>query len=124
MRTRSDGSGAPSNAVLSILFTLGERSLHGYAIMKEVEEQTGGEVSLLPSSLYATIKRMLADGWIEEADRQDPDEGPGKPRRTYRITEAGREVAAREARRLAALLDLAHLNGVDAREVPAGRFGA
>jgi DNA-binding PadR family transcriptional regulator len=110
MRRRADRSGAPSRAVLSILFALGDRDLHGYGIMKEVEERTGGRVSLLPSSLYATIKRMLLDGWIEEVDDSASDDGPGRARRTYRITADGRAVAAREARAMGALLDLARAN--------------
>jgi DNA-binding PadR family transcriptional regulator len=110
MRRRADRSGAPSRAVLSILFALGDRELHGYGIMKEVEERTDGRVSLLPSSLYATIKRMLLDGWIEEVDDGGYDDGPGRARRTYRITADGRAVAAREARAMGALLDLARAN--------------
>jgi DNA-binding PadR family transcriptional regulator len=95
--------------VLSVLFALGDRELHGYGIMKEVEERTRGQVSLLPTSLYATIKRMLIEGWVEEV-RDAPDDGPGRPKRTYRMTDAGREVAAVEADRMAALLDLARAN--------------
>jgi DNA-binding PadR family transcriptional regulator len=109
MRTRSDKSGQPSGAVLSILFALGDKELHGYGIMKEVEERTGGRVSLLPSSMYATIKRMMLEGWIEEVP-QAGAEGPGRPRRSYRITTRGRAMAAREADRLAALLEMAHAN--------------
>ena len=109
MRTRADKSGSPSAAVLSILFALGERELHGYGIMKEVEERTAGRVSLLPSSLYATVKRMLLEGWIEEAPG-DAEPGPGRPRRFYRITDRGRELAAREAERMSALLELARAN--------------
>ena len=116
MRTRADNSGAPSQSVLSILFALGERELHGYAIMKEVEEKTGGRVSLLSSSLYATIKRMLQAGWIEERPGEGADSGPGRTRRLYRITDAGRDLAAREARRMSALLEMAHANRVVAPE--------
>lgn len=109
MRTRADRSDGPSRAVLSILFALGDRELHGYGIMKEVEEQTDGQVSLLPTSLYATIKRMLVEGWIEEVPGGLED-GPGRARRTYRITNDGRALAAREAARMSALLGLARAN--------------
>jgi len=81
MRTRADRSGSPSSSVLSILFALGERELHGYGIMKEVEERTEGRVSLLPSSLYATIKRMVLEGLIEEVPHGDAG-GPGRPKPT------------------------------------------
>jgi DNA-binding PadR family transcriptional regulator len=113
MRRRADRSSAPSRAVLGILFALGDQELHGYGIMKEVEERTGGRVSLLPTSLYATIKRMLADGLIEEVP-DAPDDGPGRPKRTYRITGEGRELARQEAERLDALLGLARANRLTA----------
>ena len=93
-----------------MLFALGDRELHGYAIMKEVEERTGGRVSLLPSSLYATIKRMLLEGWIEEVGDASSEKSPGRPKRVYRITDEGRALAAREVDRMTALLDMARAN--------------
>ena len=116
MRTRADRSGSPSVAVLSILFALGDQALHGYGIMKEVDERTAGRVSLLPSSLYATIKRMLLEGWIEEVPDAASDAGPGRPRRLYRVTDHGRELATRETERMAALLDMARANSPASRE--------
>lgn len=110
MRTRADRSGPPSTAVLSMLFALGDQALHGYGIMKQVEERTAGRVSLLPSSLYATIKRMLLEGLIEEVPDQASEAAPGRPRRLYRMTDRGRALAAREAERMAALLDMARAN--------------
>jgi DNA-binding PadR family transcriptional regulator len=124
MKTRADKSGAPSNTVLSILFALGERELHGYGIMKEVEERTQGRVTLLSSSLYATIKRMLQAGWIEETDDGGAVGSPGRARRLYRITDAGRELAAREARRMSALLDLARANRLGGHRAPGRGSGA
>jgi len=117
VRPRADRSSAPSRAVLGILFALGDQELHGYGIMKEVQERTEGHVSLLPTSLYATIKRMLAEGLIEEVP-DPPDGGPGRPKRTYRITERGRTLARQEAERLGALLELARANHLGPRGVP------
>lgn len=55
---------------------LAEEERHGYGIMKEVEEQTGGEAQLGPGTLYGAIKCMLSDGLIEETDeRPDPRAG-------------------------------------------------
>jgi DNA-binding PadR family transcriptional regulator len=119
MRTRTDRSSAPSRAVLGILFALGDRELHGYGIMKEVEERTGGRVSLLPTSLYATVKRMLSDGLVEEVPAAS-DDGPGKPKRLYRITDAGRTLARQEAERLEALLGLARANRLGPSETVSG----
>ena len=107
MRPRADRSSAPSRAVLGILFALGDQELHGYGIMKEVEERTGGEVSLLPSSLYATIKRMLLEGLIEESDHRPDPALDDSRRRYFRLTALGQTVAQAEARRLEGLVESA-----------------
>ncbi len=112
MRTRSDKSGSPSVAVLSVLFALGDQDLHGYGIIKEVEARTAGRVKLLPSSLYATIKRMLGEGWITEVAGSEGPPTPGRAKRHYRITDEGRELASREMERLSALLDMARTNRI------------
>ena len=60
-------------AVLNILLAVADEERHGYAIMREVEKRTGGKTRLGPGTLYGSIKRMLADGLIEESDeRPDP----------------------------------------------------
>jgi DNA-binding PadR family transcriptional regulator len=94
-------------AVLNILLALADEERHGYGIMKEVEGRTGGEVRLGPGTLYGSIKRMLADGLIEESDeRPDPELDDGR-RRYYRITDFGRRVAGAEAERLRSLVETA-----------------
>ena len=94
-------------AVLHILLALADEERHGYGIMKEVEERTGGEVRLGPGTLYGANKRMLADGLIEESDER-PDPGwDDQRRRYYRITDFGRRVAGAEAERLQGLIDAA-----------------
>lgn len=104
-------------AFLHILITLGERERHGYSIMQEVAERTGGRVRMSPGTLYGSIKRMLADGLIEEL-RLRPSEASARQgaaderRRFYRITKFGRRVAAAEADRLASLLSQARSSGL------------
>lgn len=90
-------------AVFHILMSLAAGPRHGYAIMKEVAEQTEGELRLGPGKLYYSIQRMLEDGLIEEVA---PDEPTGN-RRPYKITAAGRAAARAEARRLRRTLQLA-----------------
>lgn len=99
---------------LQILLVLVRSELHGYGLMKAVEEQSGGKVRLEVGSLYRVIKRLLGNGLIEESDDGPPDGGvvPGsgrgpKPRRFYRISDFGREVASAEARRLAEVVETA-----------------
>jgi DNA-binding PadR family transcriptional regulator len=91
-------------AVLHILISLADEDRHGYGIMREVEGRTGGEMRLGPGTLYASIKRMLGDGLIEESDERPDPELDDSRRRYYRITEFGRKVAGVEAARLERLV--------------------
>jgi transposase/DNA-binding MarR family transcriptional regulator len=71
--------------------------------LKEVEEQTAGEVQLSTGTLYGIIKRLLGDGLIVES-RHRPAEDDDSRRRYYRLTEDGRQVAVVEAIRMEKLL--------------------
>jgi len=46
------------------------REQHGYGIMQEVLERTNGSVRLWPATLYGSLKRLIADGLIEESDER------------------------------------------------------
>jgi len=88
--------------VFHVLLALADGDKHGYAILKEVAERTGGKVQLSSGTLYAIIKRLLTDGLIEEIeDRPTHDD---ERRRYYRLTQFGRQVAAAEAERMEQLL--------------------
>ena len=54
--------------VFQILLSLVDDELHGYALIQDIRERTGGEVSLTASTLYAALKRLLDAGLIEELD--------------------------------------------------------
>jgi DNA-binding PadR family transcriptional regulator len=95
-----------------VLVSLADGDRHGYSILLDVAERTGGALRLSPSSLYASIKRLLHQGLIEElAERPDPDEDDER-RRYYRLTRLGRKVAEVEARRLEQLLADARATGL------------
>jgi DNA-binding PadR family transcriptional regulator len=94
-------------AVLNILLAVAAEERHGYAIMREVEERTGGQTRLGPGTLYGSIKRMLADGLIEESDERPDPALDDQRRRYYKITDFGRLVAGAEAKRLSALVETA-----------------
>ena len=96
-------------SVLHILLALRDEEMHGYAIMQRVEELTDGTVTMGPGTLYGAVKRMLADGLIEEtAERPDP-ELDDQRRRYYRVTALGARVRAAEVARLETLLKNARL---------------
>lgn len=83
-----------------ILLTLSQRPMHGYGIVADIRDRTGGDVVLGTSTLYATIRRLERDGLVAEADEQPDEDSGGPPRRYHRSTELGLEVARLEARRL------------------------
>lgn len=93
-----------SRVAMHILLAIGPEERHGYAIMQEVSRITGGAVKLGPGAIYTTVKRLLADGLIEESDERPDPELDDSRRRYYRLTALGRSVAAAEVRRLDALV--------------------
>src|SRR3954464_13736724 len=90
-------------AMFNVLLSLADGEKHGYAILKEVEEQTAGEVQLSTGTLYGIIKRLLTEGLVAEL-RSRPLEGDDQRRRYYRLTDEGRRVAIAEAQRMEKLL--------------------
>jgi DNA-binding PadR family transcriptional regulator len=95
-----------------ILVSLADRDRHGYSVMKDVLERTDGALRFSPSSLYASIRRLLEKGLIEELDERPDPENDDERRRYYRLTRLGRAVAAAEARRLERLLVDARATGL------------
>lgn len=95
------------SAPLHILLALREGERHGYAVMRDVERLSDGAVKMGPGTLYGAIKRLLADGLIEEsAERPDP-ELDDQRRRYYRLTGLGERVCGAEVERLSKLLQRA-----------------
>jgi DNA-binding PadR family transcriptional regulator len=95
------------SAAFQILLALAGENLHGYGIMRLVEQQTNGRMRLGPGTLYSSIQALLEDGLIEEADRKGALADTDERRRYYRLTSAGRKLARAEAERLADLLRVA-----------------
>ena len=93
--------------VLHMLLALaGERQgKHGYALAKEVEEVSEGQIRMGPGTLYGSIQRMIDAGLIDEAARRTADDD--ERRRYYRITPLGRRVLELELARLNAVLAIA-----------------
>jgi DNA-binding PadR family transcriptional regulator len=83
-----------------VLLSLATQEQHGYGIMQEVLERTGGKVRLWPATLYGTLKRMIDEGLIAESDERPVAELDDARRRYYRLTRLGRHVLAAESERL------------------------
>jgi DNA-binding PadR family transcriptional regulator len=95
-----------------ILVSLADRDRHGYAVMQDVLERTDGKLRFSPSSLYASIRRLLEQDLIEELDERPDPAHDDERRRYYRLTRLGRDVAKAEARRLDRLLGDARATGL------------
>jgi DNA-binding PadR family transcriptional regulator len=98
---------ALSPPVFQILLSLLDGDAHGYAIILDVRDRTDGEIDLTASTLYAALKRMLGQGWIEEVKRRTRPTDDDPRRRYYRISKMGRETARAEALRLDRLTAMA-----------------
>ncbi len=94
-------------AVFHVLLALVEGERHGYAIMREVAENTQSQVNMGPGTLYGTIKRLLEARLIEESDQRPDPELDDERRRYYRLTGFGREVVKAEAIRYEQMAKLA-----------------
>lgn len=101
-----------SPIALYVLLALADGDRHGYAIIKEIETATSGEIRLLPGSLYRIIKQLVDDGWIIEV-------GDHERRRYYRLTPWGRQIAQAEVDRLAGVMRMARAVNL----IPAGALG-
>ena len=90
-----------------ILLALAGEELHGYGILKDIEERSG--VGAVPSTgaLYLALQRLEDEGLIEAAPARR-GAGEDARRRYYRWTAAGREAAVEETARLARLVGTAH----------------
>ena len=101
-----------STAFFHILIALADRDRHGYAIMQDVAERTGGKVQLSAGTLYSSIRRMLEHGLISELAESPDSSSTDERRRYYRLTKFGRTVAAAEVERLNSLLRQARETGL------------
>lgn len=114
-----------SPAVFHILLALADGERHGYSIMREIAEQTGGTLRIGPTTLYRSIKHMLESNLITEVDERPDPALDDERRRYYRITPFGALVASAEARRLEQALGVARnkalLNGSLAPNADGGK---
>lgn len=91
-------------AALHILLAIGPVERHGYAIMAEVAAMTDGSMRLAPGTLYTNIKRLLANGLIEEVGERPDPPSDDQRRRYYRLTATGRRVVSAEVQRMQTLV--------------------
>lgn len=90
-----------------VLITLAQGDRHGYAVIQETAERTGGRVRLETGTLYRALKRLVEAGLVRPAGRRPAGPAADQRRRYYAITVAGRRAAAAEAARLYRLVESA-----------------
>jgi DNA-binding PadR family transcriptional regulator len=90
-----------SQSEFYLLFSLAIKSKYGYEIMKQVDKDSGGNVSLGPGTLYGSIKRMLQSQLIEEVPGND------SRRKSYTLTEEGKNSLAFKLERYNDAVELA-----------------
>jgi DNA-binding PadR family transcriptional regulator len=99
-------------ATFHILLALAKEDKHGYAVIQDVEQRTGGEIRMSAGTLYRSIQRMLEQGLIRETRDRPAPELDDERRRYYRITSFGEDVARAEAQRMASLVRMARAQGL------------
>lgn len=73
---------------------------HGYAIMKRVEELSGGTVRLAAGTMYGAIENLLKKGLIAALESGDPR------RKVYAVTQRGREVLLADYERMKGIIEV------------------
>ncbi|HEY3380703.1 MAG TPA: PadR family transcriptional regulator [Vicinamibacterales bacterium] len=94
-------------AMFHVLIALADGEMHGYAVIKDISRRTDGRLRLSAGTLYALIRRFVAEGVVEESDIRPAPSLDDERRRYYRLTDFGRDVARAEADRLEQLIGMA-----------------
>jgi PadR family transcriptional regulator, regulatory protein PadR len=96
-----------------VLAALGPGPLHGYGIIKTVEQMSRGRVRMRAGTLYGALERLETQGYVA-FDGEAAEGGP--VRRYYKLTKDGESLLANEAARLQANAELAFARlGIAAR---------
>jgi len=84
-----------ASALPLVLAILDEGESYGYAILKRIDELSGGELEWTDGMLYPLLHRLDRLGYVEA--RWESPQG-GRRRRYYRITPAGRNALSEQRR--------------------------
>lgn len=109
--TTTQNSSPLTEATYLVMISLVPGPKHGYAIMKDVQSLSDGRVTLSTGTLYGVLKRLLEQEWIERVeesgDTPEPDNSPGRERKSYTLTRMGKLVLNTETNRLQTLVSVA-----------------
>src|SRR5882724_2609447 len=97
------------NQWFHIMLALAAEDQHGYGIMQEAFERSGGKVRLWPAAVYGSIKQLMEAGLIAESAERPAPELDDARRRYYCLTDLGRQVLDAERERLEELVRLMNM---------------
>jgi len=86
MKTSESRDLFPGALEMMILQSLRMRPMHGYALVKHIQQSSGELLQVEEGSLYPALQRMLREGWLES---ETGVSAKGRPTRIYRVTDAG-----------------------------------
>ena len=101
---------------LHVLLALAEHDQHGWAILRDIEQATEGEITLSAGTLYGLIKRLSAQGLVEPSRDRPPARWDDQRRRYYTLTDLGRQTARAKLDKLQSTLTLARKRRLMPRE--------
>ena len=101
---------------LHVLLALADHDQHGWAILRDIEQATDGEITLSAGTLYGLIKRLSDQGLVELSEDRPPARWDDRRRRYYRLTDLGRAAAQEKLDKLESTLALARQRHLVARE--------
>jgi len=87
---------------LHVLLSVVDRPRHGYAILQEAEERTGGQPGFEIPTLYRALRRLRDAGLIHVVD--GPAADAGERREYWEATALGRKTLRAELTRLESLV--------------------
>ena len=93
-------------AVFHILLALAGGERHGYGVMKQVESDAQGTVTMGNGTLYGSLTRMLDAGLVKESDKRVDPEMDDQRRIYYCLTAEGKKALRSELARLRHIVEL------------------
>ncbi len=91
-----------ASATPMVLGILAQGENYGYAIIKQVDEASGGELAWTDGLLYPLLHRLERQGYVQSSWHMSPG---GRRRRYYQITDQGRAELADQRRQWAAVVN-------------------
>ena len=90
-------------AVFYILLALSGKERHGYDIMRQVQNDSVGVVTMGPGTLYGSLDRMMDAGLVERASHASSD----ARRIYYKLTAKGAQALQAEIERMSTIAKIA-----------------